>query len=107
MASKLPAADRKRVWIQFNVEFKRRNSGRSLPCTIEPEGLPPDAFFRRPAGKGSEEPERLERHDFEEDRLARLTRRALEDNLISLGKPAEVLDLSLGDMRDLSNSWVE
>ncbi|MET0795389.1 MAG: XRE family transcriptional regulator [Polyangiaceae bacterium] len=107
IASKIPAADRKRVWIQFNVEFKRRNSGRSLPGTVEPEGLPPDAFFRRPAGKGSEEPERLERHDFVEDRLARLTRRALEDDLISLGKAAEVLDLSLEDMRDLSNSWVE
>ena len=107
VARELPAHARKRVWIQFNVEFKRQNAGRSLPGTVEPEGLPPDAFFRRPAGKGSEEPERLDRHDFIQDRLARLTRRALESDLISLGKAAEILDLNLNEMRDLSNSWVE
>jgi len=107
VASRLPANDRKRVWIQFNVEFKRQNAGRSLPGTVEPDGLPPDAFFRRPAGKGAEEPEHLDRHDFIQDRLARLTRRALESDLISLGKAAEILDLDLNEMRELSNSWVE
>lgn len=106
IASELPPADKKRVWIQFNAEYKRKN-GRSLPGTVEPDGLPPDAFFRRPADKGADEPEHLDRHDFMQDRLARLVRRALEADAITLGKAAEMLDLELDDMRELSNSWVE
>ena len=70
IASELPAEQKKMVWIRFNAEFKRSNGGRSLPGTVEPEGLPPDAFFRRPADKGADEPERLDRHDFMQDRLA-------------------------------------
>ncbi len=106
VASQLPAAEKKRVWIQFNTEYKRKN-GRSLPGTVEPEGLPPDAFFRRPADKGAEEPEHLDRHDFMQDRLARLVRRALEADAITLGKAGEMLDLELDDIRELANSWVE
>lgn len=102
----LPAEQKKQVWIQFNVEHKHKNGGRSLPGTVEPDGLPPDAFFRRPAEKGAEEPERLERHDFTQDRLARLVRRALEADAITLGKAAEILELDLTEMRELSNSWV-
>jgi Zn-dependent peptidase ImmA (M78 family)/transcriptional regulator with XRE-family HTH domain len=105
VASQLPAAEKKRVWIQFNTEYKRKN-GRSLPGSVEPEGLPPDAFFRRPADKGAEEPEHLDRHDFMQDRLARLVRRALEADAITLGKAGEMLDLELDDIRELANSWV-
>jgi hypothetical protein len=107
VASERPADQKKNVWIRFNAEYKRKNGGRTLPGTVEPDGLPPDAFFRRPAEKGSEEPERLERHDFMQDRLARLVRQALERDEITLNKAAEVLDLDLEEMRDLSNSWVE
>lgn len=107
IASELPTAQRKSVWIRFNAEYNRSNGGRSLPGTVEPDGLPPDAFFRRPAEKGSEEPERLDRHDFMQDRLARLVRQALEQGDISLGKAAEILELDLYDMRELSNSWVD
>lgn len=106
VASQLPAAEKKRVWIQFNTEYKRKN-GRSLPGTVEPEGLPPDAFFRRPADKGADEPEHLDRHDFMQDRLARLVRRALEADAITLGKAAEMLDIDLDEVRELANSWGE
>ncbi len=105
IASELPAAERKSVWIRFNAEYKRKSGGRSLPGTVEPDGLPPDAFFRRPAEKSSEEPEHLDRHDFMQDRLARLVREALEKDAITLGKAAEILELDLDDMRELSNSW--
>jgi len=105
-ASGLPTARRRAVWIQFNAEYKRKN-GRSLPGTVEPEGLPAEAFFRRPAEKGAEEPERLDRHDFMQDRLARLVRRALEADEITMSKAAEIMDLDLDEMRELSNSWVE
>lgn len=106
IGSELPAERRRDIWLRFNSEYKRRN-GRGLPGTIEPEGMPPDEFFRRPADKGAEEPERLDRHDFMQDRLARLARQALEQDAITLSKAAEVLDLDLGAMRDLANSWVE
>jgi Zn-dependent peptidase ImmA (M78 family)/transcriptional regulator with XRE-family HTH domain len=107
IASELPTDHRKTVWIRFNAEYRRNNGGKSLPGTVEPKGLPPDAFFRRPAEKGSEEPERLDRHDFMQDRLARLVRQALEQDEITLGKAAEILELDLDDMRELSNSWAD
>jgi Zn-dependent peptidase ImmA (M78 family)/DNA-binding XRE family transcriptional regulator len=107
IASELPADQKKSVWIRFNAEYKRKNGGRSLPGTVEPDGLPPDAFFRRPAEKSSEEPEHLDRHDFMQDRLARLVRQGLEQDAITLGKAAEILELDLEDMRELSNSWAE
>jgi hypothetical protein len=105
LASELPPQQKREVWKRFNGEYKRINGGRSLPGTIEPEGLPPDAFLRRPADKGSEEPERLHRHDFLQDRLARLVRQALEQHAITLNKAAEMLGLNLEAMRDLANSW--
>lgn len=107
VASELPPEQKKNVWMQFNADYKRKNGGRSLPGTVEPDGLPPDAFFRRPADKGAEEPEHLDRHDFMQDRLARLVRRALEGDSITVGKAAEILDLDLDEMRELANSWVE
>jgi hypothetical protein len=36
VASQRPAAEKKRVWIQLNTEYERKN-GRSLPGTVEPE----------------------------------------------------------------------
>jgi hypothetical protein len=105
VAKELPIAQKKQLWIQFNVEYKRKN-GRSLPGTQEPDGLPPDAFFRRPADRSAEEPERLDRHDFMQDRLARLVRRALEADSISLTKAAQILDVDVYEMRELANSWV-
>jgi len=107
LASHLPPEQKKNVWIQFNVEYKRKNDGRSLPGTVEPEGLPPDAFFLRPADRSAEEPERLDRHDFMQDRLARLVRKALESDEITMGKAAEILELDLEEMRELANSWVQ
>jgi Zn-dependent peptidase ImmA (M78 family)/DNA-binding XRE family transcriptional regulator len=107
VASQLPPEQRKNIWIQFNSEYKRKNGGRSLPGTVEPDGLPPDAFFRRPAEKGADEPERLDRHDFMQDRLARLVRSALERDAITLGKAGEILELDMDEMRELANSWVE
>ncbi len=107
VASQFPPEQRKNIWIQFNSEYKRKNGGRSLPGTVEPDGLPPDAFFRRPAEKGADEPERLDRHDFMQDRLARLVRSALERDAITLGKAGEILELDMEEMRELANSWVE
>jgi len=51
------------------------------------------------------EPERLAPHDFVEDRLWRLVRRALEKGLISLGRAAEIVGLTLDDMRTRARAW--
>ena len=41
-----------------------------------------------------------------QDRLSRLVRQAVEQERISLDRGAEILGLSLLDMRDLAASWV-
>ena len=57
-------------------------------------------------GGRSGEPERLSRHDFVEDRLSRLVRRALQEEHISLGRSAEILGLSREQMRQRVREWV-
>lgn len=106
IASNLSAEQRRHVWTRFSAEYKRLN-GRSLPGTVEPDGLTADVFLRRPAERSADEPERLGRHDFIQDRLARLVKQALESDAITLSKAAEILDLELEEMRDLANSWVD
>ena len=106
ISTELPANRKAEPWKRFNAEYKRKN-GRPLPGTVEPEGLAPDVFLRRPAARSAEEPQSLGRHDFMQDRLARLVRKALDRDAITLSKAAEVLDLDLKSMRDLSNSWVD
>jgi hypothetical protein len=46
-------------------------------------------------------------NDFAEDRFSRLVRLAWEREIISITRAAELLDLSLGEMRDLTRSWKE
>ncbi len=50
--------------------------------------------------------ERLSKADFVEDRLSRLVRRAIDKSAITLSRGAEILGLSLQEMRELSASWV-
>jgi predicted HTH domain antitoxin len=48
----------------------------------------------------------MESHDFREDRLSRLVRRAVEQDIISLSRGAEILGLQLEQMRALAATWV-
>lgn len=94
------------IWKRFQVEFARRY-GRTLKGTDEPQALAQDAFRASfPESRTAGEPESLLPVDFVHDRLPRLVRRAVEEEKISLGRGAEVLGLSLAEMRDLSASWV-
>ena len=52
-----------------------------------------------------EEPAGLFRHDFPEDRLPRLVRRAVEEQRISLGRAAEILGLTREEMRKQAREW--
>lgn len=85
------AADQK-IWPKFYTAHLRRY-GQSLAGHKEPMGL-------------TDEPFRMDRHDFFEDRLSRLTRRAVEQEEISLSRGAEILDITVEDMKDLLMEWV-
>lgn len=71
---------------KFFADERNRLSMRALSKTNEPSGL--------------------SEYNFREDRLPRLVRKGVEAGKISLGRGAEVLGMSLREMRDLSASWV-
>ena len=99
-------ADKAELWRRFQVDFKRR-SGKTLLKEDEPEALAADAFRASlPESSPAGEPEKLSQADFLEDRLSRLVRKAVEKSAITLSRGAEVLGLSLQEMRELSASWV-
>lgn len=94
------------IWVRFQMDHKRRH-GRTLLREDEPRALERDAFQASlPESNSAAEPAGLCPIDFSGSRLARLVRRAVEQDLISLGRGAEILELSLSDMRTLAASWV-
>ncbi|MGO8821890.1 MAG: ImmA/IrrE family metallo-endopeptidase [Desulfomonilaceae bacterium] len=87
---------------RYHKKYKRR-----LKRTEEPEGISAGNF-----GIGAEhkdvsliEPDKLDPYDFLEDRLCGLVREAFEKNLITAGKAAKILGLSIGEMQGLIGSW--
>lgn len=94
------------IWVRFQADY-RRGTGQPLMKGDEPEGVDESAFdSAAPETLRGREPDHLSAGDFREDRLAGLVRRAIEAGEISLGRGAEVLGLSLIEMRALSTSWV-
>jgi Zn-dependent peptidase ImmA (M78 family) len=95
------------VWGRFKVEYKAAY-GRSLGNVDEPQGLAPGKFGSAMAeARSADEPAHLTSHDFTEDRLRRLVREGIEGELITIGRGAEILGLSLAEMRKLVSAWVE
>jgi Zn-dependent peptidase ImmA (M78 family)/DNA-binding XRE family transcriptional regulator len=94
------------IWARFQMDYKRRY-GRTLLRDDEPDALAQDAFRASfPEDSAAGEPDKLSPVDFIQDRLSMLVRKAIEQEKISLGRGAEVLGLSLQEMRDLTASWV-
>ena len=90
------------VWRAFQRQH-RECFGKRLRRIEEPEALEKSEFtwnWRR-----SGEPASLSEHDFIEDRLSRLVRRALEQERISLGRAAEILGLTRDEMRKQTRDW--
>ena len=106
VAQGFPKDKRFRVWQQFNLEYKAKK-GRSLLKHDEPFGIDKEIYQDphgiRPLGI---EPEGMYPHDFQEDRLSRLVRKAVEEEIISLSRASEILQLPLNKMRELSASWM-
>ena len=92
----------KEVWRDFQVQHKQL-FGTTLRKPDEPERLA-EGEFRLDWSRAGE-PEGLSKSDFVEDRLSRLVRRALEKNVISLNRAAEILRISRRQMRERSKSW--
>lgn len=101
VAEAYPPERRGRIWMQIQVEHQRRN-GRALLKLDEPMGVDP-SVFRAP----TTEPAELDTHDFQSERLARLVRRAVEEEAITLSRAAEILGVPLEDMRERAASWIE
>ena len=92
------------VWRAFQHQHRER-FGRTLRRIEEPEALEKSEFawdWRR-----SGEPAGLSEHDFIEDRLSRLVRRAVEAERISLGRAAEILGVTRDEMRKQAREWVK
>ena len=90
----------KDIFQVFQVQHRRRY-GKTLKKADEPQPLTEHEFDER---RGME-PDRLSDADCLDDRLRRLVRRAVEGEEISLGRGAEILRLSLMDMRQLAAEW--
>lgn len=97
----------KGLWQQFQFAYKAK-VGRSLLKRDEPHAVPREDFNAAMVEpRAADEPKRLSDDDFVEDRLHRLVRSALEKELISVGRAAEILDMDLKSMRAVISSWVE
>jgi Zn-dependent peptidase ImmA (M78 family)/transcriptional regulator with XRE-family HTH domain len=93
------------IWAHFYSDYKRAR-GQWLSKTDEPALTHNELTTAAPEVLRGREPDHLSAGDFREDRLAGLVRRAIEAGEISLGRGAEILGISLKDMRALSASWV-
>lgn len=90
------------VWRTFQRQHRDR-FGKTLRKTDEPEALKKSEFAWNWSRSG--EPAGLTQHDFVDGRLARLVRRALERERISLGRAAEILRLTRNEMRAQAREW--
>jgi Zn-dependent peptidase ImmA (M78 family)/DNA-binding XRE family transcriptional regulator len=94
----------KHVWGRFQAEYRDRH-GRTLTVKEEPAGLKASSFMTE--AHSAHEPDRLSPNKFLGDRIQRLTRQAVEEEKITLGRAAEILGVSLIEMRKLAASWVD
>lgn len=91
------------IWRTFQRQH-RVHFGKTLRKADEPAALQRSEFawnWRR-----SGEPEGLSPHDFVEDRLWRLVRKAVEKGRISLGRAAEIFGIPRDEMRARAREWV-
>lgn len=91
-----------KVWPTFQIQHERR-FGKTLRKVDEPDRLEAGEF--RLDWSRSGEPEGLSEADFLQDRLYGLVRTALEKDLVSMGRAAELLRIPHAQMRNVAASW--
>lgn len=91
------------IWPLFS-EMYRRQYKRILGKKDEPDPLEKESFSE---DMRAQEPEYLSPVDFRHDRLYRLVRHSVEEERISVSRGAEILGMSIQEMRDLMSGWVK
>lgn len=86
------------IYPRFKARYMEKY-GKSLKGNVEPDPV------EGPAAE--DECEQLSRHDFVEDRLSRLVRRAYMRDLISISRAAEILSSSIEEMRSIQQEWMQ
>lgn len=92
-----------KLWSTFVATHKRRHHA-SLDVKAEPQPLGADDFRASEPARGWE-PSKLDRYDFFEDGLWRLVRDAMQQDLITASRAAEILGKQLEEVRELQESW--
>jgi len=87
-------ADPNKIYFQFSHAYGARY-GKKLGAKEEPAA----------PSRLKEEPKHLDPLDLVEDRLSGLVRDALEAGEISVGRAAEIMGMSLEEMREFVHSW--
>lgn len=82
------------IYREFSQQYRKRH-GKRLAFREEPESYV----------ASKDEPNLLDSIDFIEDRLSRLVRDALEKELISIGRAAEILNISVSAMKERAEEW--
>jgi len=100
----LGKAESPAVYKKFRADYEARY-GQKLHWKEEP----PSPLSYRTAGGSparlSEEPRHLDPLDLMEDRLGSLVRDALDQELITISRAAEILDILIEEMRERVKSW--
>lgn len=95
------------IWARFKAAYRDQH-GETLLKADEPERLGPERFHASMVeSRAADEPRRIGAEHFMDDRLRRLVRSAVDKELISLGRAAEILGVTHIEMRKLAASWVE
>lgn len=94
--------EKKRVWATFQAQHERR-FGRTLPRAEEPQALPESRFASE--WREAKEPAAGSERDLLGSRMRHLVRRALEDDLITMSRAAEILGMRLERTREWVRRW--
>lgn len=95
------------VWRRFQTSYFQMY-GKRLGWKDEPRPISGEDFQASYSEeKRSLEPANLTEADFKEDRLWRLVRLAIEKDLISVSRGAEILRISTSAMRQIASEWMD
>jgi Zn-dependent peptidase ImmA (M78 family) len=95
------------VWGMFQKQCAQR-LGQTVGAREEPEGLDLHDFRNmRPPARAADEPSHLDLSDFLGGRLLRLVRIAVEKQIVSMSRAAEILRKDQESMRNLVNEWMK
>jgi Zn-dependent peptidase ImmA (M78 family)/DNA-binding XRE family transcriptional regulator len=95
-------AEHPAVYKKFRADYETRY-GKKLEWNEEPPASP-EMQADLPA-RPADEPYHLDPLDLMEDRLATLVRDALDKELITVSRAAEILDVGIEEMRERMKSW--